>query len=250
MKELKCSFVGVSDEKKQEFTNQRALLSVSLGQDSKNNARFSALLKLIFQHFKSCTITLGDTLQRHTLAIQTERTSADCYQEAKLLGDQWLATHEKICKDYEDRIKIIRWDEWLNHPSFKDSEKMIKDEIQNDAIYRHYFHQSIDTYLNRYENRLKLSNLFNRKKAEALCLDYLIEECAALCVWPTTGCRFEMYNGVSTLAMQETLKRVLHQKLNSSLEMLSIHFNHRPNLNPQKLLAPSANHEAPVESYA
>jgi hypothetical protein len=249
MKELKCRFKGLADGYEINFKNQSVLVSLSIWEDVESTVRLFAMLKLVFQNFATCTIALGDTLQRHTMAIQTGRTSADCYQQAKLLGDQWLATHEKICKDYEDRIKIIRWDEWLNHPLFKDSEKMIKDEIENDAIYCDYFHESIDTYLNRYENRLRPSNLFNRKKAEALCLAYLIEECAALCIWPTTSCRFEMYNGVPTLAMQETLKRFVHQKQNYSLQMLSVLFNHRPDLNPQKLYEHSVNHEVQVESY-
>jgi tRNA-dependent cyclodipeptide synthase len=250
MKELKCRFKGLADGYEINFKNQSVLVSISIGQDSKNTTRFSALLKLIFQHFENCTITLHDTLQRYTMAIQTGRTSSDCYQDAMLLGDQWLAAHQKLCNDYGDRIKIIRWDEWLNHTLFKDSQQMIKDEIQNDSAYKQYFTESIDAYLNRYANRLTESSVFNRKQAESLCLDYLIEECAILCLWPSTGCHFEIHDGAHNSAMQKSLKRFVDQKQNYSFQMLNIIFNHRPNLNPQKLLKHLVCHDNPIRSYA
>ena len=130
MKELRCRFKGLVDGYEANFKNQSVLVSISIGQDSKNTARFSALLKLIFEHFENCTITLHDTLQRYTMAIQTGHDASHCYQDAKNLGDEWLAAHEKICKDYEGHIKIVRWDEWLNHPSFEESKQMIMDDMQ------------------------------------------------------------------------------------------------------------------------
>jgi hypothetical protein len=236
MKALKCGFKNLTRGREFNFKNQSALLSVSLGQKIKNTERFSAILSLVFQHFGHCTITLGDTLQRHTMAIQTGRVAADCYQDAKILGDQWLAAHQKLCKDYDGRLKIVRWDEWLNHALFKDSQQMIKDKIQNDAMYRQYFHESIDAYLNRYENRLTASSVFNRKQAEALCLDYLIEECAALCIWPSTGCQFEIYDGAHQKAMKKTLEYFVREPKPHSLEMLNIFFNDDRKREPQTFL--------------
>ena len=250
MKELRCRFKGLVDGYEANFKNQSVLVSISIGQDSKNTARFSALLKLIFEHFENCTITLHDTLQRYTMAIQTGHDASHCYQDAKNLGDEWLAAHEKICKDYEGHIKIVRWDEWLNHPSFEESKQMIMDDMQKDSAYKQYFTESIDTYLNRYENRLEPSSVFNRKKSESLCLEYLIEECAALCLWPTTGCHFEIYDGAHNIAMKESLKQFVHQKQNYPFEMLSILFNYRPNLKPQALLKHFKHSKTQIESYA
>jgi hypothetical protein len=113
---------------------------------------------------------------------------------------------------------------------------MIKDKIQNDAMYRQYFHESIDAYLNRYENRLTASSVFNRKQAEALCLDYLIEECAALCIWPSTGCQFEIYDGAHQKAMKKTLEYFVREPKPHSLEMLNIFFNDDRKREPQTFL--------------
>lgn len=233
MEALKCDFKSLSYHKEFNFKNQSALVSVSLGQKIKHTERFSAILRLVFQHFGYCTITLGDTLQRHTMAIHTGREADDCYQDAMLLGDQWLAAHQKLCNDYGDRIKIIRWDEWLNHTLFKDSQQMIKDEIQKNSAYKQYFTESIDAYLNRYANRLTASSVFNRKQAESLCLDYLIEECAILCLWPSTGCQFEIYDGAHQKAMKKTLEYFVHKPKHNSLQMLNIFFNDDKKREPQ-----------------
>jgi hypothetical protein len=250
MKELKCSFTGVTDEKKQNFNNQRALLAVSVNNIQKNINRFSAILKLIFQYFENCTIIVGDTLQRHTLAMQSDKETTVCYDDVIALGDEWLAAHEKICKGYEGRIKIVRWDEWLNHPSFEESKLMIMDEMQKDSAYKQYFTESIDAYLNRYENRLTPANTFNRKKAESLCWDYLIEECAVFRLWPSTESHFVIYDGTYPSAMKETFIRFINQQQSYPFDLLNIYFNDGEIREPQILILDNSSKLSTLKNYA
>jgi|GEM_PF-1137617 hypothetical protein len=235
-KHLKCRFKGLLDQDKIKFKNKNALLTISIGQDTKKNSRLEAMLDLILQYFDKCTIALHDTLQRHTMAMQVGGRSVDYYKASRSLGDLWLLTNKNLCNRYASRVKIIRWDEWINHSLYKKYRDMIVNEMNKDQGYKQYLLSSINKYLDRYEKRLSQPENFNRANSEDVCLDYLIEECAVLCLWPITDCHYEIYDGTHNIAMKETLTRFVNNKQCYPLEMLKITFNHRPDLKPQELI--------------
>ena len=231
---LKCRFKGLLD--KDNFRNKHALLTISIGQDNRNSSRLEAMLNLALSHFEHCTIALHDTLQRHTMAMQANGMSIDFYEKAKLLGDQWLSANQYLYDKHKDNITIIRWDDWLCSPNYLKYKDIIFTEFNNNSSYKKSMLSSISAYLDRYEKRVTNKELFNRLYAEKLCLDYLIEECAVLCLWPTTGCQYEIYDGNHNEAMKSTLKKFVNNDQNYSIDMLNIVFNHRPDLKPQELL--------------
>jgi hypothetical protein len=235
MKKIKCRFKGLTGNDKLALKGHNGLLTISIGQDTQDNKRFIAMLDLMMDTFDHCTIALHDTLQRHTMAMQTNSTANACYNKATAIGDRWLETNEQLCKKFGSRINIIRWEDWIQHPDFEKHKAQIIKTMNNDDSYNDLFYQSIHNYLNRYVTRLNNPEIFNRQHAEQLCIDYLIEECAALCLWPTTDADYEIYDGTHNAAMQETRKRFVHATTPNKIRSLNIVFNHRPDLKPQKL---------------
>lgn len=234
MKPVKCNFKNVTANDKIEFKKSRCLLTISVGQESHENERFIATMKLIDASFSSCLISLHDTLQRHTIAINQDHDAEFFHDTAKIFGDKWLERNKKHYESIADRLVIIRWDDWLNMPEFPDKRNSIVLETNRDKKYKELFDASINEYLNRYIKRLKRPDLFDRGRAERVCFDYLVEECAVLCLWPKLSCQFEIYAGTHNAAIEETRERFVHSGFPELVRPVSIGFNHRPDLKPQQ----------------
>ena len=99
--------------------------------------------------------------------------------------------------------------------------------------YQASFNNTIDEFLKRYYPRLLEKRNFNMQRAKTLCLDYLIEECTALCLWPELNCHFEVYPAKRNLAMDETHKRLV-LPFYDLLHPISIKFKNRKRLKPQQ----------------
>lgn len=234
MSKIKPIFKYVSEADKMNFVHSDCLLTISVGQESHENQRFAATIDLINTTFYSCTIMLHDSLQRYTIALDKNH-DADYYHEASVeAGDRWLARNGKFYKDFHKKPNIIRWDTWLNDPDFIKSKNQIITTIQSNVAYKSAFDTTIDEYLTRYCKRLKNPSSFNRERARQLCFDYLIEECAVLCLWPKTGCHFELYAGKHNAAMEKTWKHFVAPISPNLVRSIMIGFNRRPDLQPQR----------------
>lgn len=230
---MKCYFKNVTNEDKVKFKDSSCLLTISVGQETHEDKRLIATIDLISTSFKSFTIALHDTLQRHTISINNQENEKNAYDIALALGDKWIERNKKHYNKLTNYFNIKRWDEWLSSDQFYDKKKLILSEINCDEKYRAFFYKSINEYLTRYSQRLKNPYGFDRKHAEKLCFDYLVEECAVLCLWPNTGCQFEVYAGTHNDAMNETRKKFVRQEFSDFVHPISIGFNHRPDLSPQ-----------------
>lgn len=233
MSKIKPIFRHVSEEDRRNFKHSNCLLTISVGQESHEDKRFAATMDLINATFCSCTITLHDSLQRYTMALDQEH-DADHFHEASIAaGDRWLARNDKFYKYFQKQPKIIRWDTWLNNTDFIKHKDQIISTIHSDSTYQATFNETTNEYLTRYCKRLEKPASFNRERAQQLCFDYLVEECAVLCLWPKTECHFELYAGKHNAAMEETRKRFISPAYTNLVRPVMIGFNHRPNLPPQ-----------------
>lgn len=235
MKEVRCRFKNVDAKQLMEFRESSCLLTISAGQESHEDKRFKATVELIKNTFKYCVITLHDVLQRHTMALsQPTGMAEDFYSSSLMLGEKWLERNQRYIDEFGSNVTVIRWNEWLNAPNFIEKKKLILEEVNNNKGYKALFTNSINEYINRYRKRLDNPKLFNRERAEKNCFDYLVEECAVLCLWPDTGCQFEIYAGKHNDAMIETRNLFVQPRYPSLIRSLSIVFNRRPNMSPQK----------------
>ncbi len=232
---------------KSKFAASSCLLTISVGQESHEGERNATTMSLISATFQSCIITLHDSLQRYTIELTKEQDADFFHETAISAGNNWLARNKKYFSYFQNEPKVIRWDDWLKDPDYETYKNIITQTIQLDASYQNTFENTIDEYLTRYIKRLDNPESFDQNRAHALCLDYLIEECAVLCLWQKTGCQFELYAGKHNAAMQETRKRFISHMHPNLIQPVMIGFNHRPDMQPQHF---AVNKKEVVGDYA
>ncbi len=211
-----------SEEDKQQMIGSHCIIHISVGQEYHEGDKFIATMDLINQTFKSCTIMLCDTLQRHTLRINNLDLSEDASRRKALqLGDEWLSRN-KIAYDYLSiESKIMRWDQWLHHPDYN------KYRIQIDKLYKENiaYKNNIKSTINKF---LERQNLLNDKRAFNLCEAYILEECPILVpLWAQTGCQYIIYPRFRTAAMSATYQHFIGSKNQNILKEIALKFNKR-----------------------
>jgi hypothetical protein len=234
MSKMKANFRFVTEAQKAKFSQSHCLLTISVGQGSHEEERFAATLDLINASFNACTITLHDGLQRYTIALDKKEEPSYFYEASVEEGDLWLERNKKYYSKLTILKDIIRWGTWLNHPGFSRENDRIITLINQDASYKDVFDKTMEEYLSKYCSRLTDVGSFDMERARRLCLDYLVEECAVLCLWAETGCQFELYPGKHNAAMVETRKRFISSNNLELLNAVGIGFNHRKDLPPQQ----------------
>lgn len=221
------------DEKDREkFSESQCLITISVGQDSHEGERFAALADLINNHFKSCIIILDDSLQRHTMALWSDKNSDFFYPHSIKEGDLWISRHEKILQEFTILKKIIRWDAWLNHPDFLKQRQKILDLIEVKNSYRKAFEESIESFLKKFYRRVFFKK-FDMNETEEHCWNFVIEECVALSLWPELNCEFEVYPNQHNLAINETRKYFVLSQYPKLLRGIQVNLKNSSNLKPQ-----------------
>lgn len=210
-----------------ELKNSQCLLTISVGQEVHEAEKFEATIDLVKRSFASCIILIDDTLQRYTMALQTSKEPDDFYKRTLEEGDLWLERNKNAIEKIGISHSIIRWDKWLNHDKYNEQHQIILELTRTDLPYKQAFDDTIQKFLERYYARLQNKNLTYLERDFALCLNYLIEECAAFCLWPKLQCHFEVYPSKRNLAMEETHKRFILPKYPNLLHPIFIKFKNR-----------------------
>ncbi len=221
---------------KEKFKESRCALTISVGQKAHEGEIFEATVDLVNTSFKSCIILLDDTLQRHTMALNLDECDDYFYKTALKEGDLWLKRNEVYYNKLTILEDILRWDTWLKHPAFNDEKNKIESFIESDPLYKAVFDETIDEFLRRYTHRLDKDDDFNIEKARKYCSDYLIEECAIICLRPklNLACHFDVYPSRRNLAMSETHTRFVLPNYPNLLLPVAIKFKNRTTLYPQR----------------
>lgn len=218
---------------KETFKNSNCLLTISVGQEVHEAEKFAATIDLVADTFATCVMLIDDTLQRHTMALQSKEDAAFFYEKSLRAGDAWLERNEKYFKQLKIPLKIIRWNKWLKHPHYEQKNRKVHLEINKDPLYKQAFERTVNEFLRRVYNRLLNQKPMNVDKDYVLCFDYLIEECTALCLWSELNCHFEVYPSQRNLAMEATHQRFVLLDHPNLLHPLSIKFKNRKQLKAQ-----------------
>lgn len=233
MKTVKCNFKNINTYQGN-FKDARCLLLISVGQEAHEEERFAATIDLVNNSFKFCIISLYDTLQRHSMALNSKEEPAFFHDIAEKEGTLWLERN----KQYYDKLcipkKILRWDMWLNHSSYTAQKNRLMGLIHEDPSYKLIFDITVEKYLNRYCKNLTEKTEFNMNRAKKICFDYILEECTVLCLWPELNCAFEIYPNAHNDAMEETRKRFINTQHKHIFQPLTLRFRNAKQLKPQK----------------
>lgn len=235
-KEVKCNFKNVCENDKKIFQESACLLLVSVGQEAHEGERFEATIKLINDSFKSCTISLYDSLQRFTMALSSLHEPADLYMTASKEGDLWLERNQRYIDMLDNLNRIYRWDQWLNHPLFQQKRDELVKLINTNSAYKDSYDNAVNGYLDRYCKNIQNDKNFDKGRATNLCYEYVIEECAVLCLWPEINCQFEIYPNTHNTAIEATRSRFIIPNYANNLHPLTLRFRNAKQLKPQKFV--------------
>lgn len=233
MKAIKPVFKR-SDEYKEIFKQSQCLLLISVGQEAHEGERFEATINLINTSFNSCIISLYDSIQRHTMALNSQKDPSFFHNTASKEGDLWLERNEKYYSKLTIPKEITRWNTWLNHPNFfKEHDKLLT-LINDDPTYKAVFDNTIEGYLTRYCSRLDDLSKFDHDRAKQICFNYIVEECAVLCLWPELQCQFEIYPNRHNDAIEETRARFITPCYPELLRAIQLGFRNAKQVKPQQ----------------
>ena len=215
---------------KAKFSVSTCLLTISVGQEVHEGEKFSAILELVEKNFEACIMMVDDTLQRHTIAISTDEKLGDALMHAsRQAGDAWLLRNQTAYSKIKIPFMICRWDQWLKHENFALVRSMLKRCYDDDLSYKDCFDETIDSFLSRYSRRDPKKYYVSDERIRALCLEYLLEECAAMCLWSELKCEFEVYPNCRNVAMEETHRRFILPHYPELLHAVRVKFkNSRP----------------------
>ena len=159
MSTLKVVFKNTTNEQKLKFKDMQCLLLISVGQESHEEERFSATIDLVNSSFGSCIILLYDSIQRYSMALNSDKNVNDFHGKAVKQGDLWLNRNKK----YYDRLTMLknisRWDTWIQHHDFLHQRECLLKTIKSDSSYKTIFDSTADNYINRYITRLNDAEL-------------------------------------------------------------------------------------------
>ncbi len=118
---VKISFAKCPIPNRREiFRQANCIIPISVGQNLKvhEGEKFSSTIKLVNLSFRSGTLLIDDTIQRHTMRIFSKKSEEEMISQTLTEGDLWLERNLNAYSSLTIDYKIMRWSEWLMHPLF------------------------------------------------------------------------------------------------------------------------------------
>lgn len=225
----KVSFKNCPIEDRKSFKESNCIMPISVGQPVHDGIKFQNTLEYIADCFDSYCILVDDTIQKYTLAIVNKKTPESCYAQSKLNGDRWLLSNMHLfSQDKYKKLKIVRWNYWLNNPKFYFQYEVVSTVYTEDSFVRDAFAFTIEEFL----SRLKVnSEIHDENRAFNLCVEYLKEECAVMCLWAESSFKFEVYPYGRNSAMQAIYEKIIQPQYPGLLKSVSLRFKKRSAFN-------------------
>jgi len=223
---IKASFRECPINERETFSHSSCLMPISIGQPVHEGDKLIATLKLVNKNFKQCVILIDDTVQRHTLKILSPNKTLDTlYDQALGDGDRWLNEYKSyINQCLNISYKIIRWDKWLYHKNYKNYQEAVLKLYDNNVLFKEAFDKNIFNFLSRFSSKHGLETSFDWNKSALICLDYLIEECACMCLWVEEKCEFELYPTGRNESMSATYEYLISPNYPGLLKPVALRF--------------------------
>jgi tRNA-dependent cyclodipeptide synthase len=207
-----------------QLQDRRAILLVSVGQDYHEGEELSATLELAEQAgFRSLTVMLADTLQRHNLAA--EGAGPEAHALALARGDEWISRNAFLLHRMRIPVEVVRWDECLYDTEYAGLKVRVVREYHCNRQYQ----EPIDATITRFiERTLKRNPSLNVEHVSARCLEYLLEECPIIMpLWAKQGYDFIIYPLPMTDGMRSTHDLFVRHRYPDKAQWLSLKFKRK-----------------------
>ena len=219
----RARLINVPLEDRQYLKARTCIFPVSVGRDDFEDRRLKATLETINSSFKECTIAICDTLQRYTLEIENpEKSEQELYELSLLNGDQWLDRNRSIIEScIKIPYKIIRWQDYLKSPKFKEYLKESLDFYYSDDKYRAVVKEAINSFL---ERRGKKNCSDEIDTCFETSLKYLMEEYAVSLGWMETKFDYHIYPNIDDV-LTRNFKNLSLKKNQKIINQVGIKFS-------------------------
>lgn len=205
------------------------ILPISVGQKYHEQKYLLCTLKKINKCFGKCCILLCDVLQRYTFSMNVEdrpplALSAEAFEQAKILGEEWLFRNKEILQSLTIDWETLRWQTLLTHPKFDQHNTMVNALIASDLHLRKLVNNTAKSYIaKKIENRV-LSQQY-AEEYFLLEIQYLIEEMSVLSLlFEMQKFDYEVYAGTRNKPMLYLYEVLGKQYMHSSMTPLGVSF--------------------------
>ncbi len=231
-KKYKAILQNIPKEDKDYLKSKNCILLISIDNPYQQGEKFRATLQTINASLRSCTIIVGDVLNRRYLqSSYPDKNSAELYNIAEKLGDNWLLKHQSMIEqELKIPYEIFRWREFLNHPQFPQKLSEVKNLFASNYEYKTAVHNTISDFLTRKTNNLELKISYEE------ALEYLLEECAIMLIWFDEQYHYSIYPSEQSEAVDATARLLEPEKykkwqLSTTVQMKSITLSKNETIN-------------------
>lgn len=167
--------------------DKTAALAVSITSRPEDEDKIIASIEMIGRTFHACAIVLGDSLARHTIAIENG-SDCDSGRIARQIGRDWAEKYRPIIEQQSIPIRLIHWDHWLEKKDFAEKKNLILSLYYHDQAFQDSVHEFVDEYIQR--RQFQDSNTLC---ARDNCLEYAIEELTVMLFLAHEGWDYILY---------------------------------------------------------
>ncbi len=196
------------------------VLTISVGQPNHEGDKLLATILAANKNFSSCIVMVCDSLQRHTMSIDSNLSFETLHADSNKLGAEWIERNLSTIQHFKIPYKISQWDEWLAHNDFLVKQDLIKALYKNDLLFR----KSIDETVAEFVSRKAKHTTFNIDAAYKASCDYLLEECAVMLLLADCGYAFEIYPSQRNAAMSYVYQAIIALNRPDLMRAVSIKF--------------------------
>jgi hypothetical protein len=139
-------------------------------------------------------------------------------------GEEWIERNIKYIENMTIPYRLLRWDTYINSDAFAEQLDLIEKLYNSDKEYHDKININIKSFLDRYNKHTDVLQQDKYSRAYALCLDYLKEECAGMCLWINDHYNYEVYPHGRNQAMSITYKKLIKPNHPNLLKSVSIRF--------------------------
>lgn len=209
--------------------HSKCVLTISVGQPPHEGDKFRATLISVNNHFKFCIIMVCDSLQRHTMEIFSSLSKEAIYNQANVLGDEWVDRNNHFINQLAIPYKVSRWDYWLRHEKYNTKLNIIDNLYYGDI----QFKKSVDDTAIDFLKRNTKKMLREYEDAFLLSKEYLLEECAVMLILAEEGYEFEVYPNLRNPAIDYIYRKIIFKYNENLMRAVSIKFK---NLRPSRMM--------------
>ncbi len=211
---------------KESLKSATCVLPISVGQEYHMGSIFRETLLQIQETFSCVIIVVADTLQKNSLILKGCPID-EAEQRALKNGDQWLADNREVISSLpEGFCTVMRWNEWLEQPSYRVKKREIDEKFIQDASFTDSVQAAAIEYRKLHHQKAKAAMRRNIDSG-SLCREVILEEGAVIGLWIERGYHYMAYpieHSPASKQIFSCLKSMYH----ANLELLNIEIQNKP----------------------